>query len=122
MKSESSLTEKDLFTETERLFVCSQQRNCKRKLREPLQNRFTKRKVQKKTLSQVLRAVAVGLIGLCSNAFTWSKGKTEYTSAIPFLARLTTIASENSCEVANFLSGFAARLEQIINIKMYYYE
>lgn len=79
-------------------------------------------KVQKKTLSQVLRAVAVCLIGLCSNAFTWSKGKTEYTSAIPFLERLTTIASENSCEVANFLSGFAARLEQIINIKMYYYE
>lgn len=115
MKSEGSLTEKDLFTETERLFVCSQQRNFKKKLRKPLQNRFTKRKVQKKTLSQVLRAEAVGLIGLCSNAFTWSKGKTEYTSVIPFLARLTTIASENSCEVANFLSGFAARLEQIIN-------
>lgn len=115
MKSESSLTEKDLFTKTVRLCDCSQQRNWKRKLREPLQNRFTKRKVQKKTLSQVLRAEAVGLIGLCSNAFTWSKEKTEYTSAIPFRARLTTIASENSCEAANFLSGFAARLEQFIN-------
>ena len=41
--------------------------------------------------------------------------KTESASAIPFRARHTTIASENSCEDANFLSGFAARLEQIIN-------
>lgn len=112
---EISLIEKDVFTETARMRGYSQQRNCKRKLREPLQNRFTKRKVLKKTLLQALRAEAVGLIGLCSNAFTWSKGKAESTSAIPFRARLTTIASENSCEAANFLSGFAARLEQFIN-------
>ena len=113
--SEISLIEKDVFTETARMRGYSQQRSCKRKLREPLQNRFTNRKVLKKTLLQALRAEAVGLIGLCSNAFTWSKGKAESTSAIPFRARLTTIASENSCEAANFLSGFAARLEQFIN-------